>query len=96
MQSINVWSFDKINVNAEYISDLFKNNNKFFITLFDLCLGLSKLIFPEIVKIRNNLDQLHKILPTLILIDDLFILLNIDTVFAYTEETPVNFNAVFQ
>lgn len=75
---MNERAFDKLNVNKEFMSSNFEWNTLFFKILFDLALGLAKLLFPEIVKIRNNLDSLHKVLPTLILIDDLFILLALE------------------
>lgn len=53
---MNVAAFDRMGVNSEYFKDNFQFNMKFFITLFDLSMGLAKLLFPEIVKIRNNLD----------------------------------------
>jgi serine/threonine-protein kinase ULK/ATG1 len=96
VQSISERSFEKLNVNREFMSTNFECSQLFFKVLFDLCLGLARLLFPEIVKIRNNLDSLHKVLPTLVLIDDLFILLTLDSVFTYSESTPVNFNAFIE
>lgn len=93
---MNERAFDKLNVNKEFMSSNFEWNQNFFKVLFDLGLGLAKLLFPEIVKIRNNLDSLHKVLPTLILIDDLFILLTLESVFTYSESTPVNYNSFIE
>lgn len=93
---MNERAFDKLNVNKEFMSSNFEWNQNFFKVLFDLGLGLAKLLFPEIVKIRNNLDSLHKVLPTLILIDDLFILLTLESVFIYSESIPVNYNSFIE
>ena len=78
------------------MSSNFECNKNFFKVLYDLSLGLARLLFPEIVKIRNNLDSLHKVLPTLVLVDDLFILLTLDSVFSHTDSTLVNYTAFFE
>lgn len=82
---MNEKAFQKLNVNKEFMSSNFECNKHFFKVLYDLSLGLARLLFPEIVKIRNNLDSLHKVLPTLVLIDDLFILLTLDSVFSHAD-----------
>ena len=84
---MNEKAFQKLNVNKEFMSSNFECNKNFFKALYDLSLGLARLLFPEIVKIRNNLDSLHKVLPTLVLVDDLFILLTLDSVFSHTDSS---------
>ncbi|CAD8050160.1 unnamed protein product [Paramecium primaurelia] len=95
-QQMNEKAFQKLNVNKEFMSSNFECNKNFFKVLYDLSLGLARLLFPEIVKIRNNLDSLHKVLPTLVLVDDLFILLTLDSVFSHTDSSQVNYTAFFE
>lgn len=86
LKELNSQAFYKMKVNEEFLSEKFHRDIQFFITLYELCIGLAKLLFPELIKIRNNLDQIHKILSTLVLLDDLFILMSLELVFIYKED----------
>ncbi|KAM3135463.1 hypothetical protein pb186bvf_012482 [Paramecium bursaria] len=95
LKELNSQAFYKMKVNEEFLSEKFHRDIQFFITLYELCIGLAKLLFPELIKIRNNLDQIHKILSTLVLLDDLFILMSLELVFIYKEDAQ-NFNTFFE
>lgn len=55
-QAFTQIKLDHAYLRDDFMSDNFRSEEKFFITLYNLCIGLSQLLYPEIVKIRQNLD----------------------------------------
>lgn len=80
---MNKATLTRFKIDENFLSDDLKCTDGFFVTLYNLCLGLAKLIFPEVVKISKNQDLIMRVASTLVLLDEIFILLSLESTFTY-------------
>ena len=86
----------RLNIDEMFLSNDLQCFESFFITLYNLSLGLAKLIIPEVLRVRNQPEAILRAASTLVLLDDLFILLSLESIFQYKDGNQINFNVFME